>query len=104
MLQTSASNTLLQAMSPDKLRGRVLAVYSMMFMGMAPIGALLAGVVAKHIGASTTVCLGGIGAIVGAIFFARVLPQFRVEARELLIASGMAAGQPPESIPARPPS
>ena len=102
MLQTSASNTLLQAMSPDKLRGRVLAVYSMMFMGMAPIGALLAGAVAKHIGAPTTVCLGGIGAIAGAIFFARVLPQFRVEARELLIASGMAAGQPPESIPARP--
>ncbi|MFZ0036425.1 MAG: MFS transporter [Candidatus Acidiferrales bacterium] len=102
MLQTSASNTLLQAMSPDRLRGRVLAVYSMMFMGMAPIGALLAGAVAKHIGAPTTVCLGGIGAIVGAIFFTRVLPQFRVEARELLVASGMAAGQPPESIPARP--
>ena len=36
MLQTSASNTLLQTMSPDNLRGRVLAVYSMMFMGMAP--------------------------------------------------------------------
>lgn len=102
MLQTSASNTLLQAMSPDHLRGRVLAVYSMMFMGMAPIGALLAGAVAKHIGAPLTVGLGGAGAIIGAIFFGRILPQFRVEARELLIASGMAAGQPPESIPARP--
>jgi MFS family permease len=104
MLQTSASNTLLQAMSPNNLRGRVLAVYSMMFMGMAPIGALLAGVVAKHIGAPLTVCFGGIGAIIGAAFFARILPQFRTEARELLIASGMAAGQPPESIPTRPAS
>jgi MFS family permease len=104
MLQTSASNTLLQAMSPDHLRGRVLAVYSMMFMGMAPIGALLAGAVAKHIGAPLTVGFGGIGAIIGAICFARILPKFRTEARELLIASGMAAGQPPESIPARPAS
>ena len=104
MLQTSASNSLLQAMSPNSLRGRVLAVYSMMFMGMAPIGALLAGDVAKHIGAPLTVCFGGIGAIIGAAFFARILPQFRMEARELLIASGMAAGQPPESLPARPAS
>ncbi len=104
MLQTSASNTLLQTMSPDNLRGRVLAVYSMMFMGMAPIGALLAGTVAKHIGAPLTVGIGGVGAIIGAIFFARALPSFRIEARELLIASGMAAGQPPESLPTRPSS
>jgi len=104
MLQTSASNTLLQTMSPDNLRGRVLAVYSMMFMGMAPIGALLAGIVAKHIGAPLTVGFGGVGAIIGAIFFARALPSFRIEARELLIASGMAAGQPPESLPTRPSS
>jgi MFS family permease len=104
MLQTSASNTLLQTMSPDNLRGRVLAVYSMMFMGMAPIGALLAGAVAKHIGAPLTVGLGGVGAILGAIWFARALPSFRIEARELLIASGMAAGQPPDSLPTTRPS
>jgi len=63
---------------------------------------LLAGTLAKHIGAPLTVCLGGIGAIIGAILFARTLPAFRIEARELLIASGMAAGQPPESISTRP--
>ncbi|MFZ0738640.1 MAG: MFS transporter [Candidatus Acidiferrales bacterium] len=102
MLQTSASNTLLQAMSPDHLRGRVLAVYSMMFMGMAPIGALLAGAIAHRLGVQLTVALGGVGAIVGAVLFARALPTFRIEARELLIASGMAAGQPPESLPVRP--
>jgi len=75
-----------------------------MFMGMAPIGALLAGAVAKRIGAPLTVGLGGVAAIAGAILFARALPQFRTGARELLIASGMAAGQPPESIPTRPTS
>ncbi len=43
MLQMSSSNTLIQAMSPDHLRGRVMAVYSMMFMGMAPFGAFFGG-------------------------------------------------------------
>ena len=43
MIEMAASNTLIQAMVPDNLRGRVMAVYSMMFMGMAPIGALVAG-------------------------------------------------------------
>ena len=66
------------------------------------IGALLAGTLAKHIGAPLTVCLGGIGAILGAIWFARSLPSFRIEGRELLIASGMAPGPPPESISTRP--
>src|SRR5438034_20242 len=43
MVGMASSNTLLQVMVPDHLRGRVMAVYSMMFMGMAPFGALLAG-------------------------------------------------------------
>src|SRR5437763_9206298 len=43
MLEMASSNTLIQSMVPDHLRGRVMAVHSMMFMGMAPLGALLAG-------------------------------------------------------------
>src|SRR5580704_6045999 len=43
MLQMASSNTLIQVMVPDALRGRTMALYSMMFMGMAPIGALLGG-------------------------------------------------------------
>jgi MFS family permease len=41
MVEMGSSNTLIQTMSPDHLRGRVMSVYSMMFMGMAPVGALL---------------------------------------------------------------
>ncbi len=51
IVQAAASNTLIQAMVPDELRGRVMACYSMMFMGMAPIGALLAGLLASRFGA-----------------------------------------------------
>jgi MFS family permease len=98
MLQMSASNTLIQAMVPDRLRGRVMALYSMMFMGMAPIGSLLAGVVAEKIGAPWTVSIGGVVCLIGAGFFSQRLPTLRGEARELLIAAGMASGEPPEEI------
>ena len=51
IVEMAASNTLIQAMVPNVLRGRVMAVYSMMFMGMAPFGALFAGWLAERIGA-----------------------------------------------------
>ncbi|MGH8275380.1 MAG: MFS transporter [Steroidobacteraceae bacterium] len=93
MLQMSSSNTLIQAMVPDRLRGRVMAVYSMMFMGMAPVGSLLAGALAKPIGAPWTVAIGGVAGIAGAAVFWRALPKMRVEARELLLAQGIAGGE-----------
>ena len=96
MLEMGASNTLIQSMAPDQLRGRVMAVYSMMFMGMAPLGALMAGVVAGRIGAPLTVALGGAGCLVAAGLFALWLPQLRGEARRLIAAQQAAAGNPPQ--------
>jgi len=101
MLQMSSSNTLIQAMVPDDLRGRAMAVYTMMFMGMAPMGSLLAGGMAARIGAPWTVAIGGVVAIIGAAVFSRHLPKVRVEARELLIAQGMLAAEPAEPIAVR---
>ncbi|MGH9747901.1 MAG: MFS transporter [Candidatus Acidiferrales bacterium] len=101
MVQMASSNTLIQAMVPDRLRGRAMAVYSMMFMGMAPMGALLSGWSADHIGAKWTLAVGGVGAIVGAALFARNLPKIRVEARQLIIAQGMAGGEPAEEMTVR---
>jgi MFS family permease len=98
MVQMASSNTLIQAMVPDALRGRTLAVYSMMFMGMAPLGALFAGAAADRITAPGTVALGGVVAILGAIIFARHLPKIRVEARQLILAQGMAAGEPAQEL------
>jgi MFS family permease len=94
MTQMASSNTLIQVMVPDRLRGRIMAVYSMMFMGMAPLGSLLYGALAERIGAPRTLTLGGSIAIVGAILFARNLPKIRLEARELIVAQGMAGGEP----------
>ncbi|MGB8658238.1 MAG: MFS transporter [Candidatus Zixiibacteriota bacterium] len=53
-------NTLLQEIIPDHLRGRVLAFYTMMFMGTMPIGSLLAGTFGQAIGVIWTVRIGGL--------------------------------------------
>ncbi|PYX50022.1 MAG: MFS transporter [Acidobacteria bacterium] len=100
MLQMAASNTLIQVMVPDVLRGRMMAVYSMMFMGMAPIGALLGGALADRLTAPLTVAIGGLASVMGAWWFSKQLPKIRVEARQLIIAQQMAGGEPPEEMTA----
>ena len=100
MVQMASANTLIQSMVPDRLRGRTMAVHSMMFIGMAPIGALFAGALANRIGAPLTVAIGGLGAMIGSAVFARNLPKIRVEARELIIAQGMAGGEPAQELTA----
>ena len=98
MVEMASSNTLLQMMVPDELRGRVMAVYSMMFMGMAPIGALLAGSFAGRWGAPKTVAAGGVVCVLGALIFRWRLPRLRSQARLLILALESAAGHPPEEI------
>lgn len=55
MVPLSATNTLLQTLAPDRLRGRVMSLFLMMFMGAPPVGSLLAGFLAPVIGAPLTV-------------------------------------------------
>jgi MFS family permease len=98
MVEMASSNTLIQSMSPDHLRGRIMAVYSMMFMGMAPFGALLAGALAEHIGAPLTVAIGGMICIVGGSVFAARLPVLRPEGRRIIVALQMTGGDPPAVV------
>jgi MFS family permease len=67
--ETATSNTLLQSLVPDRLRGRVMACYMMCFAGLAPFGALAAGAAAQRIGASATVTIGGGICLLGALSF-----------------------------------
>ncbi|HEY7352840.1 MAG TPA: MFS transporter [Terriglobales bacterium] len=101
MLQMSSSNTLIQAMVPDRLRGRVMSVYSMMFMGMGPFGALIAGVIADHLGAPLAVTMGAVAGVGGAVIFGMRLPQMRGEARRLIVAQGMVGGEPVQEMTAQ---
>ena len=73
MTQMACANTLIQSMVPDRLRGRMMSLYSMMLMGMAPLGALFGGVVANWISAPWAVAIGGIACLGAArIFYVRL--------------------------------
>jgi len=65
----AATNTIIQERVPDELRSRLMAVYATMFMGVQPIGALLAGGVAKRITTPSTVLLFGSLVLAGSLFF-----------------------------------
>lgn len=68
-VQMAATNTTLQNRVPDHLRGRIMAVYATMFMGVQPIGSLLAGGVAKRIGAPYTLAVFGMLCFIGSLVF-----------------------------------
>jgi len=89
--QAASTNTLIQSMVPDSMRGRVMAIYAMMFMGMSPIGALVEGWIAERIGAPNTVMIGGAVCVAGAIVFNIRLPKLRVMARQLIDAQRVEA-------------
>lgn len=76
--QMAATNTLVQNRVPDELRSRVMAVYATMFMGIQPIGALIAGGVAKRIGAPYTLTIFGAMVLLGSLtFISRVAMKLR---------------------------
>jgi MFS family permease len=74
MVQIASTNTILQTVVDDDKRGRVMSLYSIVFMGTSPFGALLAGVVAAHIGAPDTLLLCGTCAVIGSLLFTLKLP------------------------------
>lgn len=70
----SASNTIIQSLVTEDKRGRVMSFYTMAFVGTAPFGSLLAGILAGHIGAPRTVMLTGSCCIAAAAWFTFQLP------------------------------
>jgi MFS family permease len=84
MLQVGASNTLIQSMVPDHLRGRAMSVYSMMYIGIGPFGAMAAGFAADGFGARVTILAGAAVCLLASAIFAFRLPSIRPIARQLL--------------------
>jgi MFS family permease len=75
----TASNTILQTLVDEKMRGRVMSYHAMAFVGMAPFGSLLAGAMAHAIGAPRTVMLSGGACILGALWFWTKLGRIRAQ-------------------------
>ena len=69
MIQVASSNTWLQANAEDDKRGRLMSIYAVSFLGMAPFGSLLAGSMAGAFGVPITLFIGGVSCIIGALIF-----------------------------------
>ena len=88
--QMAATNTTVQNRVPDELRGRIMAVYATMFMGVQPLGALLAGGVAKRIGAPSTMAIFGTLYLAGSLLFAAwVLMRSRTAQEAAQVQAGL---------------
>lgn len=83
MLTAASTNTVLQTIVPDELRGRVASLYVMSFIGVTPLGALGAGWIAEHVGPPATLTACGLAATVAALAYASRLPAIRREIRPL---------------------
>jgi MFS family permease len=77
MMITASINTVLQTLVSDAMRGRIMSLYAMGFVGMTPIGSLAGGALAGRIGAPLTLVLGGAGCIALAAWFWRRLEPLR---------------------------
>lgn len=89
MVTMASTNTILQTIVEERLRGRVMAYYTMAFLGTAPVGSLIAGVVADRIGPMNTIILGGVACIAGGVWFAVRLPRFRAHVRPIYVERGI---------------
>jgi MFS family permease len=79
----TGSNTIIQTLVDEKMRGRVMSYYTMAFVGMAPFGSLLAGALAHAIGAPRTVIVSGVACILGSIWFTSQLAAIRKDIRPI---------------------
>jgi MFS family permease len=89
MIHLAATNTVLQTIVEERLRGRVMAFYTMAFFGTVPIGSLLGGVIADRYGAMPTVMVTGAICLCGSAWFAYKLPAIREVVRPIYRERGI---------------
>ena len=87
--QMASSNTMLQTIVDDDKRGRVMSLYTMAFLGVSPIGGLLDGYLAVHIGCIAIACGSGVLAIALAVNAGFRMPKLRQHARPIYIERGI---------------
>jgi predicted MFS family arabinose efflux permease len=73
----SLTNTLVQTLAPDHIRGRALSVYMVAFNGMFPLGSFLAGAIAQKFGAPAATFVGGCAVLASLAAVSVLAPQVR---------------------------
>jgi MFS family permease len=101
MVTMAGCNTILQTIVEDDKRGRVMSLYTAAFMGMSPLGSVLAGALANWIGPQWTLLICGGTCLLAALLFARKLPGIRSLVRPIYIEKGILAppSPPGETVP-----
>lgn len=89
MVISASVNTVLQTLVDEDRRGRVMSLYTMAFMGMAPLGSLAGGAVASRIGAPGAVLIGGLACVAVGVWFARRVPVLREMIRPIYVRLGI---------------
>jgi MFS family permease len=89
MVEMAATNTLLQTLTDEDKRGRVMSFYAMAMFGTVPLGSLLAGVLADRLGAPWAIGIGGAACAAGALLFMQKLPELRRAAHPIYLRLGI---------------
>ncbi len=86
---TASTNTVLQTIVSDEMRGRVMSLYTMAFVGTTPVGGLVGGAIANRVGAPIAIAFGGLGCIAVAGWTFRRLPALRAIVRPIYTDLGI---------------
>lgn len=89
----TASNTIIQTLVAEDKRARVMSYYALAYFGTAPFGSLMAGALARHIGAPHTVIFTGACSVLGAIWFAFELPKVHAVIHPIYEQMGLLVGR-----------
>lgn len=98
ILEMSSSNTVIQTIVNDQMRGRVMSYYAMAFVGMAPFGSLMAGALAHWIGAAHTLLLTGLCCAAGSVWYFANFRQVRESIRPIYRELGILPSTTPEEL------
>ena len=94
LVTSVATNMILQTIVDDDKRGRVLSLYTAAFLGMAPLGSMLGGLLTDAIGISATLTLGGASCAAAAMYLNRQRPRIRAELRPIYERLGVVPKSP----------
>lgn len=96
MQAMTVANTIIQTLSPEEKRGRVMSYYIMTFSGMLTFGSLLDGALAHWMGAPYTVMLTGAVCVAGAVLFTMRYQRIRAHMRPVYVELGIISAQTDE--------
>ena len=94
MGSSTSVNTILQSIVEENMRGRIVSIYAMFYVGSAPLGHLMAGWLAEHIGAPRTFTVCGVICAAAALGYGLYLPRLRAHLRPIYVKRGIIPASP----------